>query len=229
MSLIALLVEGKTERIFFQRLLPYIQLPNVLFVSTNLVEILGNTIHTNKIWLQDCGGDAAIPSFIAKNRGALIRNNFESLILVRDYFPENRPPTSLCKRDVCRSILGNIPSDIRGKYSNNIFINLSVEEIEAWFFADRCLFQRLESKLTESYINSRYDDILTINPELIRHPSTKLKEIIRHEIPGLRYRKTESEIHAIVSRVDIPTCLNMMNGSFIQSFFRFVNFLLGIL
>lgn len=66
MSLIGFLVEGQTERVFFERLLPCVQLPDQLFVSKNLVQILDDRIHENKIWLQDCRGDNSIPTYIKK-------------------------------------------------------------------------------------------------------------------------------------------------------------------
>lgn len=229
MSLIALLVEGKTEWIFFTRLLPLIQLPDKLFVSKNLIEVLENNIHENKIWLQDCSGDNSFPTYMRKNANAFLRNDFRRVIIIRDYFPANRHPTNLSKKDLCQSLLGNLPASIICKYSENVFINLSVEEVEAWFFADRNLFERLNPSLTQAYINSRYNNILTVNPETIRHPSAKLKEVIDNEIPGHTYNKTEKEAYFVISRIDMNTCLEMMDINFIQSFYRIVNYLLQIL
>lgn len=229
MSLIALLVEGKTEWIFFTRLLPFIQLPDKLFVSKNLIEVLDNSIHENKIWLQDCMGDSSIPTYIKKNIGAFLRNDFEQIIIIRDYFPANRLPTNLCKRDLCQSLLESLPAAITSKYSENIFINLSVEEVEAWFFADKELFEKMDPNLTQVYVNSQYNNILTINPETIRHPSSKLKKIIENEVPGHSYNKTEEEAYFVIPRIDINTCLATMDIDYIQSFYRIVNYLLEIL
>jgi len=229
MSLIALLVEGKTEWIFLTYLLPFIQLPDTLFVSKNLVEVLENNIHENKIWLQDCMGDKSFSTYIKKNIEAFLRNDFEQVIIIRDYFPANRHPTNLCKKDLCQSLLKSLPTSITYKYSENIYINLSVEEIEAWFFADKNLFQRLNPVLTQAYVNTRYNNILIVNPETIRHPSAKLKQIIDNEIPGHTYNKTEREAYFVISRIDINTCLAMMDRNYIQSFYRIVNYLLQIL
>jgi len=228
MSLIALLVEGKTEWIFFERLLPLIQLPDNLFVSKNLVEVLENNIHENKIWLQDCMGDKSFSAYIKKNIRAFLQNDFKQVIIIRDFFPANRPPTNLCKNELCQSLLKGLPTSIISKYGN-IFINLSVEEIEAWFFADKTLFERMNPSLTEAYINSRYNNILTVNPEIIRHPSAKLKEVVDNEIPNHTYNKTEKEAYFVISRIDINTCLEMMGRNYIQSFYRIVNYLLQIL
>jgi len=229
MSLIALLVEGKTDWIFFTRLLPGIQLPDTLFVSKNLIDVLDDNIHENKIWLQDCMGDNSFPTYIKKNLDAFLQNDFKQLIIIRDYFPANRPPTSLCKKDLCQSLLGSLPASITTKYSGNIFINISVEELEAWFFADRDLFERMNRNLTQDYINSHYNNILTVNPETIRHPSDKLKEIINNEIPGHTYNKTEREAYFVISRIDIDTCIAVMGTNYIQSFYRIITYLLQIL
>jgi hypothetical protein len=229
MSLLALLVEGNTDWIFMNRLLPYIQLPDKLFVSRKLTEALDNRTHENRIWLQDCGGDRSIPTFIRKNIGAFLRNDFNKLVVIRDYFPDNRPPTHLCKKDLCNSLMNSIPSPVVTKYSGDIFINLSVEEIEAWFFADKNLFEKMIPTLTEEYINTHYDNIFIINPETIRHPSAKLKNIIRNAISGHTYNKTEKEAYFLISRIDMNACLSAMERDYIQSFYRMVNYLLHIL
>jgi hypothetical protein len=229
MSLIALLTEGKTEQIFFSHLLPSIQLPDTLFFSNNLIKVLDNNTHKNKIWLQECHGDNSIPSFIKRNSNTFLNNEFDKIILIRDYFPAYRPPTNLCKANLCINLLNNIPAPIISKYSNNIFINLSVEEIEAWFFADKDMFQRMNHTLTEAYLNEKYNNILAINPEDIRHPSAKLKNIIEREIPNHRYNKTEKEIHFVISHIDINACLEVIGRNYVQSFHRIVNYLLEIL
>src|SRR4030042_3343750 len=229
MSLIALLVEGKTEEIFLSYLFPYIQLPDQLLFSINLVDVLNDTIHKNKIWLKNCQGDRSAPTFIKNNMKVFMRHDFDKIILIRDYFPDYRPPTNLCKKDLCRNLLNNIPSIIISKYSSNIFINLSVKEIEAWFFADKHMFSRMSPHLTEDYINANYDYILTINPEEIRRPSSKLKNIINNEIPNHKYNKTEREIYFVVSKIDIGTCLGAMDINYVQSFYRIVNYLLDTL
>lgn len=229
MGLIALLVEGKTEWIFFSHLLPYISLPDRLFVSKHLVNILDNKLHENKIWLQDCQGDRSIPTFIKKNINVFLQNKFEKLILIRDYYPDNRLPINLCKKDLCRKLLENIPISVVSRYSNNIFINLSVEEIEAWFFSDKHMFERMKPNLTEDYINTNYDDILTINPEEIKHPSSKLIKIIKREVPGHKYNKTEKEIYFVISKLDINACLRVMNKNYVQSLNRIIEYLMQVL
>lgn len=229
MSLIALLVEGKTEKIFFNRLLPFIQLSDKLFVSRNLIKVINNEIHENRIWLKDCQGDGSFTSYMKKNVNAFVKNHFDKIILIRDYYPENLPSTNLCKRDLSSKLFENFPSTIVSKYSDNIFINLSVQEIEAWFFADKRLFERMSSTLTEAYINDHYDNILTINPEEINHPSSKLKKIINTEIPNHNYNKTEDELYYVISRLDINTCISVMSEHRVQSLNRIVNYLMNVL
>jgi len=176
--LIALLAEGQTERIYFEYLLPAIQLPDQLLVSRRLDQILEDPIERNKIWLVDCQGDGAIAAYINRNAPAFMRNTFDQLIFVRDYFPYNRPPTSLCKIDVCRSIVQRIHPDIYQRYRDNMYINLSVEEVEAWFFADPGMFARVNPLLTEANINQECNNILNTNPEDIKRPGRRIEEII---------------------------------------------------
>jgi hypothetical protein len=190
---------------------------------------MADPIERNKIWLVDCRGDGAIATFINRNAGAFMGKNFDRLILVRDYFPDNRPPTSLCKADVCQSILTRIRPDIYQRYQNNIYINLSVEEVEAWFFTDKQMFARVNPLLTEAYINQEFDNILGTNPEHIKRPYRRLEEIIRTVSPDYRYDKHEDDVHFVVSRISMDTCFEVMSTTYVQSFNRIVTYLLNTL
>lgn len=229
MSLFALLVEGQTERIFFDYLLPHIQLQDQLFVRRRLDEILENTTHQNKIWLVDCQGDASIPTYINKNDSAFMRNDFDRIIMIRDYYPANRPPSNLCKPLLCQNIIDNIHDSILEKYQDNIFINLSVEEIEAWFFIDTQLFANVHYALTADFINSQLNNILLENPENIKRPAIKLQNIITLAIPEYKYDKHENDVHYLVSRINIDSCFEAMSPTYAESFNRIVNFLLAVL
>ena len=229
MALIALLVEGQTERIFLEHLLPCIQLPDRLFISKKLPDVLENNIHDNKIWLQDCRGDGSFPSYIKKNQRAFIINNFDKIIIVRDYYPANKPPTPLCKGNLCRSLMNSIPEDVTNRYTNNILINLSVEEVEAWFFLDRELFGRIDPSLTEQFINENFNNILEINPEDIKHPSSKIIKIFKRGNLGFKYRKHEDEAYAFIDNLIMDNCINSANEEYAQSLFRLINILLQIL
>lgn len=227
--LIALLAEGQTERIYFEYLLPAIQLPDKLLVSRRIDRIMSDPIERNKIWLVDCQGDGAIARYINKNDNTFMGINFDRLIFVRDYFPENRPPTSLCKADVCQSILGRIRPDIYERYQNNIYVNISVEEVEAWFFADKQMFARVNPLLTEAYINQEFDNILDTNPEHIKRPYRRLEEIIRMVSPDYIYDKHEDAVHSIVSKISMDKCFDVMSTTYVQSFNRIVTYLFNTL
>jgi len=225
-SLIAIIAEGQTDRIFLADLLPCLQLPDRLFVSKYLPDVLENDIHENKIWLQDCMGDGSFPSYIKKNITAFMTNNFDKIILVRDYYPANRPPTPLCKPDLCDNLKNSIPDDVTNKYTNNILINLSVEEIEAWFFLDKGVFERIDPKLSEQFINENFDDILEINPETISRPKSKIKSVFQEGDSGFKYKEKESVVRSFISRLDMDSCINSTNEEFGQSFNRFINIML---
>lgn len=229
MSLIALLVEGQTEKIYFEYLLPCIQLPDRLFVRRRLDQVLDNTTHQNRIWLVDCKGDGAIPTYINRNATAFMRNHFDRIILIRDYHPANRPPSNLSKSSLCQNVLGNIRDDIADKYKNNIFINLSVEEIEAWFFIDNKMFTNVHPMLSERFINSKFNNILLTNPENIKRPYKTLQIIIRSCIPKYKYDKHENDVHFIVSRINMDSCFEAMGPTYAESFNRIISFLLSIL
>ena len=229
MALIALLVEGQTERIFFEYLLPCLQLPDRLFVSKKLPDVLENDTHENKIWLNDCVGDKSFPSYIKKNQRAFMINNFDKIILVRDYHPDNKLPTALCKGEVCQNLINNIPEDVTAKYTNSILINLCVEEIEAWFFLDKEFFERISPDLNEQFINVNFDNILEMNPENIKRPCSKIKSIFQRSGSGFKYRKHEDDIYFFIDRLIIDNFINSANEEFAQSFYRFITIMLEVL
>ena len=229
MALIALLVEGQTERIFLEYLLPCLQLPDRLFISKKLPDVLKNDIHENKIWLQDCTGDGSFPSYIKKNQRAFITNNFDKILLVRDYYPDNKPPTALCKGELCQNLINNIPGDVTNKYTNNILINLSVEEIEAWFFLDKEIFERIDPDLNEQFINKNFGNILEMNPENIKHPSSKIKSIFQRGGSNFKYRKREDVAYSFINRLIMDNFLYSANEEYAQSFYRFINIMLEAL
>lgn len=223
MKTICLLVEGKTEKIFFEKLLPWIQTPDRLFVSQKLTEILDDT-RENKIWINNVSGDRSFVTYIKKRKNVFLQNTFDELVLIRDYAPDDRPPVSLCKKDLCAELLENIPQEVLEKYANKTFINLSVREIEAWFFIDKEMFEKLDEKLTEDYINQKYDNILNRDPEEISKPVSKLKKILSQET-GFEYRKHEKDIYKIVTRINLDNCYGVINDSYGQSLNRIVQFL----
>jgi hypothetical protein len=229
MTFAALLLEGNTETIFFECLLPHIQLQDSLWFSRKLTELIDDSIHENKIWLVDCRGDGSVVSYIRKNAGVFVRQDFDYLFLIRDYYPDNKPPTPLCKGDLCGRILTNIPAQVVRKYGNRIFVNLSVEEIEAWFFTDDGLFQNLSPILTVDYINQNYKNILNMNPEYIKRPSARIKQIIEENLPNRSYTKKEDELRFVIHGINMDTCLAAVRSDYAQSFHRLVTFLRRIL
>jgi len=227
MNLIGLLVEGQTEEIFFEKLLLMIQNPDLLCVSKRLDEVLDDT-RENRIWLKSVGGDRSFPSYIKKSKRAFILNNFDRLILIRDYAPDDRPPVSLCKKDLCTEILRNIPQDVIERYSNKIFFNLSVQEIEAWFFVDKDMFRELKEELTEDYLNENYNNILEQNPEEIDRPCSKLKKILRNEV-GYKYTKSKDSAYHIISSIDMDNYIGEVSENYAQSLNRIIEFFLNTL
>ena len=141
----------------------------------------------------------------------------------------NRPPSSLCKKDLCNRIISKIPDEIFQKYQQRFFINLSVEAIEAWFFVDKKVFQKINKKLTEQYINNKCNNILDINPEVYRSPSRIFENIVRFAIPQYRYRKHENDLCYIISRIDFSSNLDFLNGTQLQSLNRIMQHFLAIL
>ena len=104
-----------------------------------------------------------------------------------------------------------------------------MEAIEAWFFVDKKVFQKINKKLTEQYINNKCNNILDINPEVYRSPSRIFENIVRFAIPQYRYRKHENDLCYIISRIDFSSNLDFLNGTQLQSLNRIMQHFLAIL
>lgn len=223
MSLIGVLVEGLTEEIYFKYLLSWIQFQNDLLISKKLIDILDDSFHRNKIWLKNVEGDGSFSSYIKRNKLAFLQNDFDHLVLVRDYASSNRLSVLICKGKISEKFLSSIPQEVTAKYVKKIFINLSVKEIEAWFFVDKEMFTRLDGRLSEDYINLKYNNILNQNPEEIEKPASKLRKILSQEIE-FDYRKREKDIYKIVSRINMDNYEGIIGENFAGSLNRIIQF-----
>jgi len=221
-----MLLEGQTENIFFEYLLPEIQTEDRLYVSRKLTDVLTNDIHLNKIWIKDVRGDGSFVTYIKRNLPAFTKNKFDHIVCIRDYHPDHKPQSLLCKQELCLNMLNNMPDMIKSNYTDRIFINLSVIAIESWFFADKQIFQKIHHDLSIDYINDKFNNILNNNPEDMQNPKKEFVNIIRSKIPNYKYRKRKDELYSIFSKYDFPEVIVNNN---ISSLKRAVNFLLNAL
>jgi hypothetical protein len=100
-----------------------------------------------------------------------------------------------------------------------------VETVEAWFFIDKLVFEKINPILTEVFVNSHFNNILGINPETIKNPSEQIEKIIKTVKPNFKYRKHKHEVHSIVSRIDFENSIPGVNQVFPYSLDRFITYL----
>jgi len=223
MGVYCLLVEGLTEEIYFEKLLYWIRLRDNLKVSKKLSEVLDDSIHPNKVWIKSVIGDGSFGSYIKKNKKAFVQTEFEKIILVRDLYSGIRKFAAMCKGNLIQYIMAGIPDDIKAQYAGRIHINFSVQEIEAWFFADMKMLSSFDPRLTEEYINTNYRNGLSLNPEDIARPSSLLKKILLTEC-RFNYMKHEKEIYRIVSKINMNNYIGLVGNSYAQSLSRIIQF-----
>jgi len=204
---IAFFVEGLTEQIFVNRLLLEIFGANNISITTILMSG-GSTSKLNKqtistlncqqeikytFLIYNCSSDSTVKSYILEERATLIKANYSKIIGLLDLFPKT-------KEDFNRFLTGlqyQTPTkDITIKYI------ISVMEVESWFLGEDTHFERIDSELTITKIESN----LGFNPstecmEERDHPSLDLNNC--YQLVGKAYNKTTKHISRTVDNLDI--------------------------
>lgn len=155
-----------------------------------------------------------VASYIKDNAGNMVnKHSFDLLLGLRDLSPDKR-------RDKAR-VIDSIHKVFMGSpEERNITIILAVMETEAWFLCDWRLFERIDTRLTARYIESRLGlDLVNKDPELeYEKPSKTIDDILR--LVGLRYRKHAPEVDTVVRNIDLEYLFSC--DAKIDSFFRFL-------
>ena len=111
---------------------------------------------------------------------------------------------------------------------NELNLVLVIREIEAWFLADKNLFERIngiatEKKITELIGNSEWWK----NPELVEHPAGIVNKI--YKLFGSKYKKREYQSYKIAHEVDFETMIEDEIIERVQSWKSFVKIIDRIL
>ena len=221
---IAIFVEGQTELKFAKKLIGQ-RYGHLTFRINEVVRRRKNTYMPNEAPKQSAGLDCSfllvevpsrekIISYVVDNASNMVtRKGFNLLLGLQDLLPNKRSD----KMRIMHSI-DNILK--KSPVYNKIGIVLAIMETEAWFLCDWQMFERIDPRLTNSYIQTSLGlDIVNNDPELVYgHPSRTLGKILK--LANRRYRKHGPEIDAIVSNLDI-TYLCSCTGK-IDSFFNFI-------
>jgi len=226
MKKIAFFVEGHTEKIFLEYFLTEYLAPTnytidtYLLVGDNFKTISKGIDYENPsyyFYIYTVGNDERVSSAILERADNLmIKEGYDAIIGIRDLFPNNRT--------LLNQIQNSFESLFSDKeFSHQIFLFVSIMEVEAWFLADYNLFLEPPVEITIELINETLNiDIVSDNIETYRNPTTVLDRIMR--LGGGSYSKHQTEVHSICSRLDYCfLCFDVTFYSRIQAFNNFFN------
>lgn len=209
----AFFVEGYTEALFVENVLKILVGQNNLSYELQsvrggsscpirIIKVRELTSENDKFFflIRDCGGETNVKSYLLEQRESLIRAGYKKLCGIRDVYP-NFARTDIPRLN--RLLLYRVPQT-----PISIKFILSIMEMESWMIAEWTFFQRYNSNLTLSLVNSKCGiDVSSDNTELIDEPANKVNGIFT--TIGQSYQKGCSEIVNLLDFDEI--CLNTRN------------------
>jgi hypothetical protein len=215
MKKLAIFVEGQTEQLFVCKLLKEIA-GNKLSLEVRkaaggcripriaVIEIQDPITSDTKFYvlIHNSSNDDRVTSDIRDQHSSLQSNGYEMIIGLRDVYPKSYADIPLMEMGSRFAFRGfTIPAQVV----------LAIMEIESWFLAEWNHFAKVSPILTPEEIsrdlgfNPKID-----NMELRSHPAEDLDNI--YKIANLRYKKTENQVHRIISNLDYEFLyLNLIN------------------
>ena len=178
MRKVAIFTEGQSEQIFICHLL--LQTIDCSKVSFKCFRLYAGRTHPApfdypnphaevSFLIVDVGQDEKVLSIIKEREKDFIRKGFERIIGLRDMYSEEylkRSPNEI-DNSVIKTLVDGWNSTIQ-KMSDpsKIEIHIAVMELEAWFLAIYNIFERVNSKLSVEYIESKLGiNLASIDPQ----------------------------------------------------------------
>ena len=207
MKKLAVFVEGQTEQIFIEKLL--VEAAGKSNIAIEKRQALGgqsvkrrlklieastpNSGHRYLAQIVDCGSENRVKSDIRDRYENLVAQGFETIVGVRDVYPDAAYADIPLLRSGLRLYIKTNPIEVT-------FV-LGVMEIETWFIAEHTHLQKLHPSLTPSLIKSRLGfDPSTDDLQLRPRPTEDLDNIYR--LAGLKYTKDKNTVQRTVGVLD---------------------------
>jgi len=228
---IAFFVEGLTETIFIRSLLLNI------FDSSKLEIMFVRLLNSSrgaptysmpnptaiiKFLLIDVEGDSNVLSGIKEREKDFFSKGYKKIIGLRDMYSDEYKRTSK-KREIDDRIVSLIISKAQGEIDkmNNpklIKLHFATMEIEAWFIAMVDVLNKIDIRLTHSFIKRKLSfDILIIDPQLFfRKPSNDLAKI--YLLVGKTYQKTKKSLESLMSKMQKEDFYNLYNSGKVSNY-----------
>lgn len=201
MKKLAVFVEGQTEMLFMEKLLEEIAGKNKIrfdkrhSIQKKLIRQGVSSDHPEQkyyVLLVNSGSDNRVISDIIENYSSLIKENYESIIGVRDVHPTPRADLKKVETYLYRYI--------KTKPIHPLII-LSVMEIEAWFMAEHTHFEKMHPDLTNIKIKSVFGyDPSVDDMSQIQNPADDLDKI--YQMVGFTYKKRRKNTERTINKLD---------------------------
>lgn len=200
MNKLALFVEGQTEAQFLERLVSeIIGHQNVTILRQKkyrgskfiTLYLRGDDDSDYFVLIRDCMNDGSVKSAILDTWESLKESDYEIVLGLRDVYPIEISDALKLKTGLNE----NLPDEIYIK------ILLAIHEIEAWFIAENSHFERIDPRLTKTFIeNGLPIDISPNTVEDIEHPANVLNQI--YCLVGKKYDKREHTLPHTIYNLD---------------------------
>jgi hypothetical protein len=208
MKKLAIFVEGKTERVFVERLILLCVEEKKLNIT--LLEASGgkkgtarvikvafstplNEAQEFQVQIMECGNDDRVASDVRDSYDKLVAAGFSVIIGIRDVRPDHVLAQVPQLRRVSKYKVKTKPVDP--------LIVLAVLEVEAWFLADHTHYERIHPALNCPRILAAFGfDPATGDMTVRPVPNEDLHAI--YKLEGLAYRKTGRHIERTVEVLD---------------------------
>jgi hypothetical protein len=234
MRKIALFVEGQTELIVVREYL--LRWFNYSNISTECRTLFTDgkfhtapydyIVPTPQYFFQiiNVGNDNAVLSRILKREEYMWNEGYEKIIGLRDmYSKDYREVTQTIDENVNKRFIDahNTTIQTRAKKPENISMCFAIMETEAWFLGLSHIFEKMDTRLTHSFIQENTaHDLENNDPEkTVFHPADVLNNI--YTLIGQKYRKHEGDIEAILNLTDKTDFESLIIKDKCQSFNHF--------
>jgi hypothetical protein len=212
MKKVAIFVEGWTEFFFISRLIEEMagfgKVHQIMMHqhggSPHLFRKLGSEdVADIELLLMNCCSDGKVKSFILENRGRLVNQGYSLIIGLQDLYPKPLEAWDRFEAGLNEGL----------EYPGiEMLMALQVMEAEAWFLNESKHYEKIDSALTIQKIieATNFNPALDCAEVKVDRPAKLLDRI--YQIVGLRYTKTQSEIHRTVAALDYDELFVTVRG-----------------
>ena len=236
MKKVAIFVEGQTELIVVREyLLKWFNYENIeiecrtLFTDSKFhIAPYDFVTPTPQYHFQiiNVGNDNAVLSRILKREEFMWNAGYDKIIGLRDmYSKAYREMSTIIDANLNQEFINARIETIneKAKQPTKILMCFAIMETEAWFLGLSEIFELIDARLTNAFIQRATDKNLEIiDPEMaIFHPATLMNDI--YNLVELRYRKHEGDIEALVKLIERADFESLLRRDKCNSFNVFHN------